>query len=58
MLYACAVGKVFQILSRLQKMQADAYATTDRNIKNGQNPLAYLDNTNFDARQHVIWKSQ
>lgn len=34
-------------LSSLQKMQADAYATTDRNIKSGQNPLSYLDNTNF-----------
>ena len=27
----------------LEKMQATAYETTDRNIKNGQNPLAYLD---------------
>jgi hypothetical protein len=27
----------------LEKMQAAAYDTTDRNIKNGQNPLAYLD---------------
>jgi len=34
-------------LSSLQKMQADAYATTDKNIKSGQNPLAYLDETNF-----------
>jgi len=33
-------------LSRLQKMQADAYARMDRNIKNGLNPLAYLDDTN------------
>ena len=33
-------------LSRLQKMQDDAYATMDRNIKNGLNPLAYLDDTN------------
>lgn len=30
-------------VSRFEKMQADAYETTDRNIKNGQNPLAYLD---------------
>jgi len=35
-----------QDLSRLQKIQTNAYATTDRNIKNGQNPLAYLDETN------------
>jgi hypothetical protein len=27
----------------LEKAQATAYETTDRNIKNGQNPLAYLD---------------
>jgi Tfp pilus assembly protein PilE len=27
----------------LEKMQATAYDTTDKNIKNGQNPLAYLD---------------
>jgi len=27
----------------LERMQAAAYETTDRNIKNGQNPLAYLD---------------
>jgi hypothetical protein len=27
----------------LDKMQVSAYQTTDRNIKNGQNPLAYLD---------------
>ncbi len=27
----------------LEKLQATAYETTDRNIKNGQNPLAYLD---------------
>jgi hypothetical protein len=27
----------------LEKMQASAYETTDRNIKNGLNPLAYLD---------------
>ena len=35
-----------QEISRLQKIQAEAYATTDRNIRNGQNPLAYLDLTN------------
>lgn len=38
-----------QELSRLQKIQADAYATMDRNIKNGENPLAYLDLTNAPA---------
>jgi hypothetical protein len=27
----------------LEKVQATAYETTDRNIKNGQNPLSYLD---------------
>jgi len=27
----------------LEKRQATAYETTDRNIKNGQNPLGYLD---------------
>jgi hypothetical protein len=27
----------------LEKAQATAYETTDRNIKNGQNPLAYVD---------------
>ena len=27
----------------LEKLQATAYETTNRNIKNGQNPLAYLD---------------
>jgi hypothetical protein len=30
----------------LEKMQATAYQTTDRNIKAGQNPLAYLDAAN------------
>ena len=29
--------------SALEKMRRTAYDTTDRNIKNGQNPLAYLD---------------
>jgi hypothetical protein len=27
----------------LEKLQATAYETTDRNIRNGQNPLAHLD---------------
>jgi len=30
-------------LTPFEKMQATAYETTDRNIKNGQNPLAHLD---------------
>ncbi len=29
--------------SAFEKMRETAYATTDQNIKNGQNPLAYLD---------------
>jgi hypothetical protein len=43
-------------ISKFEKMQADAYAVTDQNIKSGQNPLAYLDSlsssrTNGDAAQ-------
>lgn len=30
-------------IAALEKMRTAAYETTDRNIKNGQNPLAYLD---------------
>jgi len=30
-------------ITSFEKMRATAYETTDRNIKNGQNPLAYLD---------------
>ena len=41
-------------LSGLKKMQADAYATTDQNIKNGQNPLSYLDNTNIPPTASLI----
>ena len=33
-------------ISKCEKSQADAYAMTDKNIKNGVNPLAYLDMTN------------
>ncbi|HTR42977.1 MAG TPA: hypothetical protein VMH87_15290 [Pseudomonadales bacterium] len=35
-----------QELADLQKKQAEAYAQTDKNIKSGQNPLAFLDETN------------
>lgn len=34
-------------ISNLQKTQAAAYAQEDKNIKSGQNPLAYLDDTNL-----------
>jgi len=30
-------------ITAFEKMRSAAYETTDRNIKNGQNPLAYLD---------------
>lgn len=30
-------------IASFEKMRTTAYETTDRNIKNGQNPLAYLD---------------
>jgi hypothetical protein len=30
-------------VTSFEKLRAAAYETTDRNIKNGQNPLAYLD---------------
>jgi hypothetical protein len=30
-------------INSFEKMRVAAYETTDRNIKNGQNPLAYLD---------------
>jgi hypothetical protein len=30
-------------INSFEKMRATAYETTDRNIKNGENPLAYLD---------------
>jgi hypothetical protein len=33
-------------ISKYEKMQADAYALMDKNIKNGLNPLAYVDETN------------
>lgn len=33
----------------LEKLQSTAYDTTDRNIKNGQNPLAHLDEPGFTA---------
>lgn len=33
-------------ISRCEKMQADAYTNMDKNIRNGLNPLAYLDMTN------------
>jgi hypothetical protein len=33
----------------LEKLQAEAYATTDRNIKAGENPLAHLDLPNESA---------
>ena len=36
--------------SNLEKMEAAAYATTDKNIKNGLNPLAFLDNTNLPSQ--------
>jgi predicted SpoU family rRNA methylase len=34
-------------ISNFQKMEVSAYAQTDKNIKSGQNPLAFLDNTNL-----------
>lgn len=34
-------------ISNYEKMEATAYVQTDKNIKNGQNPLAFLDNTNL-----------
>lgn len=34
-------------LSRLRAAQTAAYAQEDKNIKSGQNPLAFLDNTNL-----------
>lgn len=36
-----------QELANLQKAQAAAYAQEDKNIRSGQNPLAFLDNTNI-----------
>jgi len=30
-------------ITSFEKMRATAYETTDRNIKDGQNPLAYID---------------
>ncbi len=30
-------------LAPFEKLRAEAYAQTDQNIRNGQNPLAYLD---------------
>ena len=30
-------------LAPFEKLRAEAYAQTDRNIRNGENPLAYLD---------------
>ena len=33
-------------ISKCEKMQADAYTNMDNNIRNGLNPLAYLDDTN------------
>jgi hypothetical protein len=33
-------------ISKCEKSQADAYTTMDKNIRNGLNPLAYLDDTN------------
>jgi hypothetical protein len=33
-------------ISKCEKMQADAYTNMDKNIRNGLNPLAYLDDTN------------
>jgi hypothetical protein len=35
-----------QDISSFEKMKATAYETTDKNIKNGLNPLAYLDAPN------------
>jgi hypothetical protein len=37
-------------ISKCEKSQAEAYATMDKNIKNGLNPLAYLDMTNFPPK--------
>jgi hypothetical protein len=34
-------------LSKLHAAQAAAYAQEDKNIKNGQNPLAFLNDTNL-----------
>jgi hypothetical protein len=33
-------------ISKCEKLQTDAYANMDKNIRNGLNPLAYLDDTN------------
>lgn len=33
-------------ISEYERMQADAYTNMDKNIRNGLNPLAYLDDTN------------
>src|SRR5688572_29283064 len=33
----------YKDLKPFDQLQAQAYATTDQNIKNGQNPLAFLD---------------
>jgi hypothetical protein len=33
-------------ISKCEKMQADAYTNMDKNIRNGLNPLTYLDMTN------------
>lgn len=42
--------------STLEKAQAAAYDTTDRNIKSGQNPLAYLDGaTNSNPNSEAIF---
>ena len=36
-------------ISQCEKMQADAYTNMDKNISNGLNPLAYLDDTNLPS---------
>ena len=41
-------------VAALEKMQATAYQTTDRNIKAGQNPLAYLDMSNNSPQPTAV----
>jgi hypothetical protein len=40
-------------IAAFEKMQATAYQTTDRNLKSGLNPLAYLDTTNTPPQSAV-----
>jgi hypothetical protein len=43
-----------QELANLRAAQATAYAQEDKNIKSGQNPLAFLDNTNIQPEIYSV----